>query len=135
MYTSKTAPAPALPHYLFEEDLSLLQNVLQLNEVEEVPLQRLLVSIDLLHLCLQHLELGLGGGEEQREGGEEEGGRSRGEWMVYLHMYHSTCMLYIQCKCTSIHVHVHVYVYKYMYMYMYIYMYMYNLYMDRMTCV
>ena len=58
--------------YLLKKDLCLLEDVLQLNEVQQVPLESLLISIDLLHLALQHLKLGLVWGGE---GGKREGGR------------------------------------------------------------
>ena len=45
--------------YLFKESLCLVQDVLQLNQVQQVLLERLLVGIDLLHLALQHLKLAL----------------------------------------------------------------------------
>lgn len=41
---------------LLKEDLSLLKDVLQLNQVQEVPLQSLLVGVDFLHLHFQGLE-------------------------------------------------------------------------------
>ena len=43
--------------YLLEEDLCSLEDVLQLNEVQQIPLQSDLVGINLLHLCLQYLKL------------------------------------------------------------------------------
>lgn len=63
--------------HLLKKDLCLLEDVLQLNEVQQVPLKGLLVRVDLLQLHLQSLKLGLGaqvmrggahGLTEQREG-------------------------------------------------------------------
>lgn len=62
--------------HLLKKDLSLLEDVLQLNKVQQVPLKGLLVRVDLLQLHLQSLKLGLGaqvmrgadGLTEQREG-------------------------------------------------------------------
>ncbi len=53
---------PGCHAYLLEEDLCLHEDLEQLDEVEKVLLQRLLIIIDLLHLRLQDLKLGLGGG-------------------------------------------------------------------------
>ena len=51
-------PSHPLPH-LLEEDLCLIEDILQLNEIEQVAFKCLLVCVDLLHLCLQNLKLGL----------------------------------------------------------------------------
>ena len=43
--------------YLLEEDLGTLEDVLQLNQVQQIPLQSLFVGIYLLHLSLKYLKL------------------------------------------------------------------------------
>ena len=42
---------------LLEEDLGTLEDVLQLNQVQQIPLQSLFVGVNLLHLSLQNFKL------------------------------------------------------------------------------
>lgn len=47
-----------IPH-LMEEDLCLLEDVLKFYQIQQVPLQSLLVGVDFLHFHLQGLKSGL----------------------------------------------------------------------------